>query len=115
MNANGIGMAISDGLLILGVVVMTIGVIGVVRMPDIYTKLHAASKSVFLGVMSLLIAVSAAGDAPIVARAILIALLLVVTTPVAAHEIARAATREEGYRVTRSGREPNGKRDALQA
>lgn len=95
MSESGMGMVIADGFLLLGVVVMTIGVIGMIRMPDIYTKLHAASKSVFLGVVSLLVAVSASGDPAIVARAMLIAMLLVLTTPVAAYEIARAATQEE--------------------
>jgi multicomponent Na+:H+ antiporter subunit G len=96
-----VGMMIADGFLLLGVVVMTIGVVGIIRMPTIYTKLHAASKSVFLGVVSLLIAVSASGDPAIIARAILIAMLLMVTTPVAAHEIARAATQEEAHRPGR--------------
>lgn len=98
MSETAVGLTIADGFLLLGVVVMTIGVIGMIRMPDVYTKLHAASKSVFLGVVSLLIAVSASGDPAIIARAVLIALLLVVTTPVAAYEIARAATEEETQR-----------------
>ena len=47
---------LADALVVLGVAVMTVGVYGVVRMPDIYTRLHAASKSVFLGVISFVIA-----------------------------------------------------------
>ncbi len=85
---------IADGLIVLGMVVTTIGVFGIYRMPDIFTKSHAASKSVFLGVCSFLIAVSASGDPAFIARAALIGMLLILTTPVAAHEIARAATRE---------------------
>ncbi len=86
---------VSDALVVLGVAVMTIGVYGVFRMPDIYTQLHAASKAVFLGVMSLLLASIATRDAAIVARATLIAAFLVLTTPVAAHAIARAAYRRD--------------------
>lgn len=89
---------IADGFMLLGAVVTTIGVVGMIRMPDIFTKLHAASKAVFLGVCSLLVAVIASGDPAIIARAILIGLLLVLTTPVAAHEIARAAVREQESR-----------------
>jgi multicomponent Na+:H+ antiporter subunit G len=70
-------------------------VIGIIRMPDIYTKLHAASKSVFLGVCSFLIAAATMGDPAYVARVVLIGLLLILTTPVAAYEIARAAAREQ--------------------
>jgi len=89
----------ADALILLGAVVMTIGVIGVFRMPDVYTKLHAASKSVFLGVCSILAAVATSGDPAFIARAVLIGLLLIVTTPVAAHEIAKAAARERSLRI----------------
>jgi multicomponent Na+:H+ antiporter subunit G len=85
---------LGDGLVLLGCLVMTIGVVGVIRMPDVYAKLHAASKSVFLGVCSILVAAIAQGEAAIGARAVLIFGLLLLTTPVAAYEMARAAARE---------------------
>jgi multicomponent Na+:H+ antiporter subunit G len=44
---------LADALVILGLWVMTVGVYGMIRMPDTYTRLHAASKAVFLGVISL--------------------------------------------------------------
>ena len=66
---------ISNAFILLGLTVMTIGVIGIFRMPDVYTKLHAASKSVFLGVFSLLIAVSFSGNPEFIARAALIGIL----------------------------------------
>lgn len=90
---------LADGFILLGAVVTTIGVVGMVRMPDIYTKLHAASKAVFLGVCSFLVAVIDSGDPSIIARAVLIALLLLLTTPVAAHEIAKAAVREQAQQA----------------
>ena len=89
----------ADALILLGAVVMTIGVVGVFRMPDVYTKIHAASKSVFLGVCSILVAVAISGDPAFIARAVLVGLLLVLTTPVAAHEIAKAAARERSLRI----------------
>ena len=49
---------LSDGLLLLGLLVMTLGVYGMIKMPDIYTRLHAASKSAFLGVAVIAIAPS---------------------------------------------------------
>ena len=82
---------LADGLVILGVLVMTVGVYGVIRMPDAYTKLHATSKAVFLGVVSLCVASLATGQSEIIYRAILIAAFLVVTTPISAFVIARAA------------------------
>jgi multicomponent Na+:H+ antiporter subunit G len=86
---------VADGLILLGSIVMTIGVIGMVRLPGVFLKQHAASKAVFLGVCSFLVAVMASGDAAIIARAALIGVLLILTAPVAAHEIAKAAVREE--------------------
>ncbi len=62
-----------------------------IRMPDTYTRLHAASKAVFLGVISLLAASTVTGDPAIIFRAILIGAFLILTTPVSAHVIARAA------------------------
>ncbi len=82
---------LADALVVLGVFVITIGVYGMVRMPDTYTRLHAASKAVFLGVISLLAASGVTGDPDIIFRAILIAAFLLLTTPVSAHVIARAA------------------------
>ena len=82
---------LADALVILGVFVMTIGVYGVIRMPDAYTKLHAASKAAFLGVVSLCAASVATSDPAIIYRAILIGAFLLVTTPISAFVVARAA------------------------
>ncbi len=82
---------VADALVILGVAIMTVGVYGVVRMPDLYTRLHAASKSVFLGTISLVLASMVTGEAAIVARVLLIGVLLLLTTPVASHAIGRGA------------------------
>lgn len=83
----------ADVLVLLGLVVCTIGVAGLFRMPDVYCRLHAAAKAVFLGVVVFLLAATATGDGAVIARAVLIAALLALTTPVAAHTIARAAWR----------------------
>lgn len=82
---------VADALVILALVVITLGVVGMFRMPDIYTRLHAAAKSVFLGIIALLAASMVVGDDAIAARAVLIAGFLILTTPVGAHVIALAA------------------------
>ncbi len=82
---------LADALVILGLWVMTVGVYGVIWMPDTYTRLHAASKAVFLGVISLCVSSAVTGDPAIIYRAILIAAFLLVTTPISASVIARAA------------------------
>jgi len=86
---------IADVLILLGLAILTIGVYGIVRLPDVYTQLHAASKAGFLGIAALLAAAALEGDGAIIARAVLIVALLALTTPVAAHAIARAAHRRE--------------------
>ncbi len=93
---------LADALVVVGVTIMTIGVYGVIRMPDLYTQLHAASKSVFVGVVSLCLASIVTGDTAIVARVFLIAILLLLTTPVSAHVIARGAYLE-GQRMETTG------------
>ena len=102
---------VADGLVVVGLVVTTLGVVGMSRMPDVYTELHAASKAVVLGIVAFLVASVAARDAAITSRALLIAVFLVLTTPVGAHVIARAAwLRGEAMRTPgardESGREP---------
>ena len=82
---------LADVLVLLGLLVMTIGVYGIVRMPDTYTRLHAAGKMVFLGMMPLLVASAVAGDPKVIPRVMLIAFFLLVTTPVSAHVIGQAA------------------------
>ena len=84
---------VTDVLTVLGVAILTIGVYGVVRMPDVYTQLHAASKAGFVGIAALLAGVALQGGGATVGRAVLIVGLLAFTTPVAAHAVARAAFR----------------------
>ena len=110
----------ADFLIVLGLTVMTLGVVGIFRMPDVYTRLHGASKSVFLGVISLGTATFVTRDSDIISRVILIAILLIITTPVSAHAIARATYRLREPMVTpgaidesghglESGGSPNGR------
>ena len=82
---------ISDVLVIFGVFIVTIGIYGIIRMPDTFTRLHAASKAVFLGVITLLLASMFSGEPSIIYRVILIAAFLLLTTPVSAHVIGRAS------------------------
>jgi multicomponent Na+:H+ antiporter subunit G len=82
---------ISDGLIGLGLLVMTLGIYGMVRMPDVYTRLHAASKVAFLGVGSIAIAAMLVSDQASIMRLVLLIMLMLVTTPMSSHAIGRAA------------------------
>lgn len=84
---------VGAGLMILvGVGFCVVSAVGVVRLPDLYTRMHAATKAGTLGTGLVLgAAVVSAADASAGLRALAIVLFLVATSPVAAHAIARAA------------------------
>lgn len=77
---------------IIGTAFSLVGVIGLIRLPDVYTRLHATGKVGVFGVVLLLIA--AAAWTPLGwGRALLLIALLMLTGPVAAHAISSAAYR----------------------
>ncbi|MDQ4077323.1 MAG: monovalent cation/H(+) antiporter subunit G [Chloroflexota bacterium] len=82
---------LADLLLIFGLVISTIAVYGLIWMPDIYLRLHAASKTAIVGLTPFLLAAATTGEPAIIFRVILIGIFLLLTTPVAAHVIARDA------------------------
>lgn len=72
-----------------------IAAIGLVRLPDVYTRMHAASKAVMLGLfLPLAASLAVFPDIGSVIKALAAIFFVVATTPVAAHLIARAAYRE---------------------
>lgn len=73
-----------------------VAAIGLVRLPDIYTRTHAASKSDTLAALLALGAVALAINAEVAtAKAVFLLLFMFLTNPTAAHAIARAA-RDQG-------------------
>jgi multicomponent Na+:H+ antiporter subunit G len=82
-----------DIMVFVSLSIMTLGIVGVLRMPDVYTKLHGASKSVFLGIVLLSLSATVVSTEAMVYRIILIVLLVVMTTPIASHVIGAAAYR----------------------
>ena len=81
-----------SAIVLLGSVFMVIGALGVVRMPDVFTRLHAASVSDTFGVGLILIGLILVGGLTLVSvkLAFLLAFLFL-TGPVATHAVARAA------------------------
>jgi multicomponent Na+:H+ antiporter subunit G len=69
-----------------------VAVIGVVRLPDLYTRAHAASKSDTLGAVLSLGAVAVTfGTGITTLKAVFLLVFMFVTNPTAAHAISRAA------------------------
>ncbi|MEX5728683.1 multicomponent Na+:H+ antiporter subunit G [Rhodovulum iodosum] len=84
--------AITSVLILLGGVFGVLGAVGLLRMPDVLIRMHASTK---IGTLACgLIVIAAAvhfGSADITIRAVAILLFLLLTAPIAAHMIGRAA------------------------
>jgi multicomponent Na+:H+ antiporter subunit G len=83
-------------LLIIGTFFILSGSIGIIRFPDVYTRLHAATKASTLGVASLLIGafIYMAYDEHIISGKLILGIIFVLlTAPVSGHMISRAAHR----------------------
>ncbi|HCN58165.1 MAG TPA: Na+/H+ antiporter subunit G [Exiguobacterium sp.] len=90
--------AISDffvaAFALIGAFFSLVTALGLIRLPDLYTRAHAASKSATLGVMSILISVIIyfiAEDGFFSSRVVLGILFVLITAPIGGHLIARAA------------------------
>lgn len=82
---------IYDIMLMFSILIMTLGIVGIWRMPDIYTKLHGASKSVLFGVVLMAASATVVAETPVIYRVILVSMFVIVTTPISSHVIGRAA------------------------
>lgn len=81
-------------LLILGALFILIGAIGLVKLPDFYTRLHAPTKASTLGIGSILIAsmmLHMVDDRGVNVQELVISLFLFITAPVSAYMMAKAA------------------------
>jgi multicomponent Na+:H+ antiporter subunit G len=78
--------------LALGVFFGVVGNLGVLRFPDLYTRLHASAKCSTTTVVSIFVAcVLIAGFSTLSGRIMVIALFFLLTGPVTAHIIGRRA------------------------
>jgi multicomponent Na+:H+ antiporter subunit G len=87
--------AIATGLLwIVGSAFAFLAALGVVRMPDVFTRMQASTKASTLGLGCLLLGSALQlADLASVIRLISIGAFIFLTTPVSAHVIARASYR----------------------
>lgn len=77
----------------IGVFFSFTGALGILRMPDVYTRLQCSTKTVTMGSLPVLIALVVAEGplTPYGSRALLVAFLLLVVSPATSHALARAA------------------------
>ena len=89
-------------LLVAGLVFDFLGCLGLVRLPDVYTRLQASTKCVTLGTCLILLAVIVAtGLDSAAAKALVIGAFVLLTCPTAAHALARGSYKS-GIRPTPS-------------
>lgn len=83
---------VAVAMLLIGVFFMLVSSIGLVRLPDVYSRMHAATKATTFGMGGILLATSLAfHSAEVSTHAILAIFFLFLTNPVAAHLISRSA------------------------
>ena len=79
----------------IGVAFDFFGCVGLVRLPDVYTRLQASTKCVTLGtcliLLGVILAAVGSSDASTAVKALVCAVFVLVTCPTAAHALARGA------------------------
>ncbi len=92
-----IAEVIASCLIVLGALFVLLGSIGLLRLPDIFTRLHGPTKATTLGVGAIVLAASVAAYAltgEISLKALTVLLFLFITAPVSAHLIGKAALKD---------------------
>jgi multicomponent Na+:H+ antiporter subunit G len=77
-----------------GILFVFVGMVGLLRLPDVYNRLHATTKIATLGTFGVMLAIAIkAGFSTMGLKAITVGIFLLLTAPVVAHMVARAAHR----------------------
>lgn len=83
---------LSAVLLVGGTLFMAITVVGILRLPDLFMRMHALTKAGSLGVGFVFVAVALFfNDLSVATRSIAVIAFVMLTAPVSAHMIGRAA------------------------
>jgi len=78
---------------IVGLFFLAVATIGLLRLPDVYNRLHATTKCDTLGAGLVLLSLALQSELAVAIRLALLIIFIVITNPTAAHVIARAAYR----------------------
>lgn len=97
---------LASALILAGALFCLIGAIGVLRLPDCFTRMHAASKAGVLGAALILGGIVAATRGASALEALFALLVLLATAPLAAHAVSRAA-RDAGQMPEETARQAN--------
>lgn len=98
--------ALSVALLLVGMAFVLGGTVGLIRLPDLFSRAHAASKCDSVGAGSILLALALQGGLTYGdLKILLLVLLTLVSAPTIAHALARAGYRTGIAAWTRPGRD----------
>lgn len=89
-----------------GLFFMIVGTVGMLRMPDVYTRLHAAGMTDTMGALFLIVGMCLqAGLGLVLVRLVFVYAFLVFTSPIATHALARAGLKGgvQPYTTVREG------------
>jgi len=96
---NDITIVAAGVLIAVGLAFDVFGCVGLVRLPDVYTRLQAATKCVTLGTCLILLgalvgSIGTATAGPTITKAVLCTVFVLITAPTAAHALARGAYKD---------------------
>jgi len=84
-------LVISIVFLVIGLFFLMVATIGLLRLPDVYNRLHATTKCDTLGAGLVLLSLALQSEMAVAIRLALLIVFILITNPTAAHVIARAA------------------------
>ncbi|WP_062227286.1 monovalent cation/H(+) antiporter subunit G [Aureimonas frigidaquae] len=96
---SGIGNIVASLFVVFGSGFTLVAAIGILRFPDFYTRIHAAAKAGTVGSVLMLMALAiVSNETAEVLRALAAIIFLLMTAPIAAHLLGKAA-QSAGYRM----------------
>lgn len=99
MDGDTIRLTIAGVLLGLGALLSLSAAVGLLRFPDLLSRMHAATKPQILGLICVTAAIAVLNPTPLViGTAIVLITLQMLTAPIAAHMVGRAHYRSDDLR-----------------
>lgn len=86
---------VADVALVLGSLLLLLAAVGVLKLPDVFARMHAGSKASTMGLALVLTGVALLGGEVVPGMKLALAIAFqVITAPIAAHALSRAAYRD---------------------
>ena len=96
----GVFDLLGAALIVIGILLCLVAAIGLIRLPDVLSRMHAATKPQTLGLLVLLTGLGMSlRDLRVLGLLILIGALQLLTAPISAHLVARTAYRTRQFRT----------------